>query len=168
MEIEQFFRTCFKDTQRLVILGVGSVLKADDAAGVEIATQLNSKYSEIYADTLRVFNGSTAPENYTGAIKDFAPDHILIIDAADFGEEPGSVFVIPPDVISGVSFSTHMLPLKIMTDYLLRETGCGITVVGIQPADLSFGAAMTAPVHKAVLRVKKALETAMREAFRRP
>lgn len=168
MILTQLFRTCLKDSQRLVILGVGSVLKADDAAGAEIAMQLMKKYPQSCSASLCILNGSTAPENYTGVIKNFAPDHILIVDAADTGEEPGTVSVIHPDSISNNSFSTHMLPLSFMSDYLQQETGCAVTMIGIQPADLTFGAPMTLLMRTAVLRVKKALETLLRERFLHP
>jgi hydrogenase 3 maturation protease len=161
--LKQFFRDCLKDTEKLVILGAGSCLKADDAAGIEVASRLIKKYSEACSPRLRVYHGSTAPENYTGAIRAFRPGHIIIIDAADVQEVPGSVSVIQPDVISGVSFSTHMLPLKVLIDYLQKEIGCDVTVIGIQPQDLSFGSPMTVPVRKAVVRVKNALKSVLLE-----
>lgn len=165
MQPLQLIRTCLKDSHKLVILGVGSVLKADDAAGAEIAIQLMEKYPQSCSVSLCILNGSTAPENYTGVIKYFAPDHVMIIDAADLGGKPGTVSVIHPDKISCISFSTHMLPLTIMTEYLKLEVGCTVTIIGIQPEDITFGIPMTLPVRKAVLRVKTALETLIRERF---
>lgn len=161
--LKQFFRDCLSGTERLVILGAGSCLKADDAAGIEIASRIIKKYTEDCSPSLRVYSGSTAPENYTGAIKAFKPDHIMIMDAADVGAEAGSVSVIQSDVISGVSFSTHMLPLKVLVDYLQKETGCRTTIIGIQPLDLTFGAPMTPLVRKAVLGVKSALLSVLSE-----
>ncbi len=161
--LKQFFRENLAGTQKLAILGAGSCLKADDAAGIEIVERIIKKYTEDCSPVLRAYCGSTAPENYTGAIKSFAADHILIIDAADIGEEPGTVSVIQSDVISGVSFSTHMLPLKVLVEYLKSEIGCRVTVIGIQPLDLSFGAPMTPPVRKSVNSLKAALVSVLRE-----
>ena len=161
--LKTFFRDCLKDTKKLVILGAGSCLKADDAIGIEVVNRLIKKYTEECSERLRVYCGSTAPENYSGAIKAFGPDHIIIIDAADFDEEPGAVSVIQSEVISGVSFSTHMLPLKILVEYLKKEIGCRITVIGIQPLDLTFGSPMSKPARKTVSRVKNALESALLE-----
>jgi hydrogenase 3 maturation protease len=161
--LKTFFRECLEDTKKLVILGAGSYLKADDAIGVEIANRLIKKYTEICSPRLRVFCGGTAPENYSGVIKTFEPDHIIIIDAADLKEIPGTVSDIQAEVISGVSFSTHMLPLKVLIQYLRKEVGCKATVIGIQPLDLTFGSPMSKPAQKAVSQVKKALESALIE-----
>ena len=162
--LKSFFKESLNGTQKLVILGAGSCLKADDAAGVEIAERLIKEYSENCSDRLRVYSGSTAPENYSGAIKSFGADHLIIIDAADFGEAPGEVSAIDPEVIAGISFSTHMLPLKIFIQYLLKETGCKVTVIGVQPQNLSLDSPMSPPVKKAVSQLLKALKESLSEA----
>jgi hydrogenase 3 maturation protease len=161
--IKSFFKETLSGTQKLVILGAGSCLKADDAAGVEIAERFIKKYTEECSPRLRVYSGSTAPENYSGAIKLFSPDHLIIIDAADFGEKPGEISTIDPEVIDGVSFSTHMLPLKIFIRYLSKEIGCKVTVLGVQPKDISFGSPMSPPVKKSVNLLLKSLEAVLSE-----
>lgn len=162
--MEKLLLDSIGSTDKLVILGIGSRLKGDDAAGSEIADIFIRKYSEDCSDRLRVFSCSTAPENYTGAVRSTNPGRVMIIDAADAGREPGSVFVIDPENISEVSFSTHMLPLKFLVDYLKSETGCGVSVIGIQPADVSFGAPVSGPVRRAIDQMTAALETVLREA----
>ena len=77
--------------------------------------------------------GSTAPENFTGVIKDFAPGKLFIVDAAYVGGVPGEAKVVPAAEISGVSFSTHMLPLPVMLKYLESEVCCDVIFIGIQP-----------------------------------
>jgi hydrogenase 3 maturation protease len=148
--LEDYLELLLEDGKRLVVLGAGSVLKADDAAGVMVAERLIDHLGGENFPRLKIINGSTAPENFTGVIKKFEPEHVLIIDAADFKGNPGDIAVIDPAVVGGVSFSTHMLPLKIMLEYLRQEVGCGVAIVGIQPADLTFGGEVTAEVKKAV------------------
>jgi hydrogenase 3 maturation protease len=153
-EITRLLRDSLDGTEKLAILGVGSSLKGDDAAGSEIAGRFINEYSEECSQRLRVYSCSTAPENYTGAIKEFRPDHVMIIDAANASQEPGSVFLIDPEKISEVSFSTHTLPLKFLIDYIKSETGCNVTVIGIQPLDVTFGAPMSLKVRKAATDTK--------------
>ena len=141
----------------LIILGAGSELKSDDAAGVAITNNLIDIYGEDRQENLKVYSGNTAPENYTGLIKRFKPEHVIIIDAADINEEPGSAMIIDPCVVSGVSFSTHMLPLKVMIEYIKKDVGCNITIIGIQPQDLSFAGEMTPKVREAVMDVTEVL-----------
>ena len=148
----------FKGAKRLVILGVGSFLKADDAAGVIITERLKKYFSNVELSAVSIFTGESAPENCTGSIKKSEPDHILILDAADFKKEPGSIEFIRSDLIDNTSFSTHMLPIKIMLDYLVCETGCGFTILGIQPESLLFTGEVTPKVDNAIDYITSVIE----------
>lgn len=155
-DLNKYLSGLLAGTERLAILGAGSELMADDAAGVMITDALIERFGET-PERFRVWSGSTAPECFTGVIKAFKPDHVLLIDAADFGGEPGELCTIDPAVVSGVSFSTHMLPLKVMLDYLEKEIGCRTTILGIQPASLEFAGEMTEKVRETVGEVIQAL-----------
>lgn len=144
--------------KRLAILGVGSFLRSDDAAGVLVTERLSKRFKGSGIKSAAFFTGESAPESMSGEIKRFKPDSLLVIDAADTGDEPGSVSLIEPGAITGVSFSTHMLPIKIMLDYLEKETSCSITVIGIQPGRLAFAGKMTAKAAEAVDLVVSLLE----------
>jgi hydrogenase maturation protease HycI len=117
---------------RLVVVGVGSDLRGDDAAGVLVARRL----AEQESDRLRVVEGGTAPENYTSVVKSFDPDHVLLVDAVEFGGDPGEFKSVDPEDLAQTSFSSHAYPLTLLTDYLERETGATITLLGIQPASI--------------------------------
>lgn len=156
MEINEFLTGVLAGTDRLVILGAGSSLMADDAAGDMISDALLSRFGDA-PERFRIFSGGTAPECFTGVIKAFRPDHVLLIDAADFHGRPGELAAIDPSVVAGVSFSTHMLPLKVLLEYLEKEIGCRTTILGIQPACLDFAGEMTAEVRETVDEVTKAL-----------
>ena len=140
------------DTHSLAILGCGSALLGDDAAGMQTAERLQA-----LGGNVRVFCGSTAPENFTGEIKSFRPDALLVIDAAELAKPPGTVALIPPDKINGATFSTHMLPLSIMLDYLRSEINCRVCILGIQGRSFEFGAPLTTEVNDAVDDIVSAL-----------
>ena len=144
--------------KRLVILGVGSFLKADDAAGVIITERLKEHFKGTELSAVSILTGESAPENCTGTIKKSKPDHILILDAADLKIKPGSIEFIKSDMIDTTSFSTHMLPIKIMLDYLVCETGCNITIIGIQPGSLMFAGEVTSKVDNAIDYITSVLE----------
>lgn len=158
INIYDFLSERLKNTRKLVILGAGSFQKADDAAGVMITEMLKERLKEREYKYLKIFSGESAPENFTGEIKKFKPDHLIVLDAADIREDPGSIVFIKPEVIGGVSFSTHMLPIKIMLDYLRKEVGCEITVIGIQPEDLTYDGEMTQKVKGTVQEIVVEME----------
>jgi hydrogenase 3 maturation protease len=125
---------------RLVVVGIGSVLRGDDAVGVVLLDKLASLLDEALEEKVHLVNGSTAVESVTGAIIKLKPSHVLFVDAADLAQSPGHMELIDKDAISGITFSTHMLPLKIVIDYLHLsfEGKVQIDVVGIQPRCLDF------------------------------
>ncbi|HNX91253.1 MAG TPA: hydrogenase maturation protease, partial [Candidatus Omnitrophota bacterium] len=123
-------------------------LRGDDIAGV-----LASKYIEKIAKAekkknIKVVYGCTAPESVTGEIKKNKPTHLVIIDAADMGAKPGVAGLIEAKDVTGASFSTHMLPLKIFLQYLSLFLKCEVVIIGIQPKSLSFGKPCSAIVDK--------------------
>ena len=105
----------------------------------------------------RIFRGHTAPENCTGAIKKFAPTHLVIVDAAELGQPPGTIAVLEPEQIAGVSFSTHQLPLSVLLDYLKTSFAFEAIVIAIQPAHLAYDQPVTPAVRRAARRLAAAL-----------
>jgi len=154
----------FLDGKRLAVMGVGSLLRGDDAAGM-LAARLLQKELAACADIL-VLAASTAPENFTGQIKDFRPARLLVIDAAHLGLKPGESAAIEEAAIKGVSFSTHMLPLPIVINYLRNETGCSELIIGVQPHSTDFGEKIHPAVRKAVKKLVFEIVSLCRERYR--
>jgi hydrogenase maturation protease HycI len=136
----------FHNAKRIALVGVGSELRGDDAAGILVAREfLKNKIK-----SLKVFLGETAPENITGQIKKYKPTHIIIVDSADMKERPGKVKLFEVDQIAGITFSTHQLSLKMMVDYLSNFFKFDCVVLGIQPKCIQFGSEISKEVLKAV------------------
>jgi hydrogenase 3 maturation protease len=150
---------------KLAVLGIGSELRGDDGAGILIVEKLQKSLSRLKKrPAVKIFIGGTAPENLTGEIKRYKPSHIIIVDTADFKEKPGTVVVLDPrDVGSGVSFSTHKMPAKILVDYLQKSFPCEVTIIGIQPKTVDFGK----PLSKAVADRAKEVAAAIGDIIRR-
>ncbi|HBE78378.1 MAG TPA: hypothetical protein DDW65_11465, partial [Firmicutes bacterium] len=101
------------------------------------------------ADKYHFYLGESAPENFAGAIRNQAPTHVVVFDAANMEKAPGSFSLIEPEAITGIGFSTHMLPLNVLTDYLIKTCDCKIVIIGIQPKLLEFGYPMTSAIQMA-------------------
>ncbi len=138
-----------KDAKKIAVLGIGSELRADDVAGLIVAEELK----KIKNLKLKVFLGSTAPENLTGEIIKYKPTHIIIVDSVDTDQKPGFILLISPEEVGGVSFSSHMLPVKMIVDYLLESLKCEIIIVGIQPKTLVFGETISEEVKKSTKQI---------------
>jgi hydrogenase 3 maturation protease len=139
------------NAKKIALLGVGSEFRQDDACGMLVAEALkNSCSAAKQCKKLKVFFGATAPENLTGEIKKFNPSHVIIVDAADTGKKAGSITLIKPQEATGISFSTHQLPLSIMVDYLIQSIACEVIIIGIQPKTTNFGSEVSSEVKKSV------------------
>lgn len=148
-----------KDAGKIAVLGIGSFLRSDDAAGLLVAEELK----KIKHSKLKVFFGATAPENLTGEIIKYNPTHIIIIDCADVDQKPGFILLIDPEEVGGISFSSHMLPVKMMVDYLIESLKCEVIIIGIQPKILAFGETVSEEVKKSVKQISDAIGQILQE-----
>jgi hydrogenase 3 maturation protease len=165
---------------RVAIVGIGHELRGDDAAGVSVARSLQSAVGTIHPGTARhaisrpkagwragggkcelpllVIDAGAAPENFTGPLRRFDPDLVLLIDAAQLNEAPGSIRWLDWQETSGLSASTHTLPPHVLAEYLVNELGCEVALIGIQPQGDEFDAPLSPPVQQAVDELVRTLE----------
>jgi hydrogenase 3 maturation protease len=149
---------------RIAILGVGNQFRWDDAAGVLIARALSKRTCALDTEHVLIIEAGHAPENTTAELRKFAPDLVLIVDAAEMGERPGTVQWIPEEAIAGMSASTHSLPLSMLARYLTLDLGCTVTLLGIQPGSNEIGDDLSAEVSQAIQEIVNELD----KSFQRP
>jgi hydrogenase 3 maturation protease len=116
--------------QRVLVVGIGNEMRGDDGAGVMLARKLDS------TPDLETLDVGTVPESFTGKMREVGADLILLVDAVDFGGEPGSVGVFDAEQIPARWCTTHHAPLSILMDFLKQETGSEVLLLGIQPKEI--------------------------------
>lgn len=156
---------------RTAIVGIGNTLNGDDAAGPLVAQALRAltgsrtSRSDITPPTesapaaVAIFDAGPSPEAFTGPLRRFAPELILLVDAAELGEAPGTVRWFDWSQAGGLSASTHTLPPSLVAGFLVRELGCRVALIGIQPQRLDLDGGVSDPVRKAVAQVVRGLAT---------
>ena len=136
-------RPALTNAGRVAVLGIGNELNGDDGIGVKITQQLGEHNIGCdYKKTTRsrlIITAGLAPENFTGQLRRFHPDFVILIDAADMGSEPGCVQWLHWQQTIGMSASTHSLPLSILAQYLVTEIGCEVYIIAIQAESNDFG-----------------------------
>ncbi|NIM94428.1 MAG: hydrogenase maturation protease [Anaerolineales bacterium] len=130
-------RTNAERSLRVAFVGIGNELCGDDAAGVQLARELKLRLG--FIEDILVISAGSAPENCTGSLRRFAPDLVILLDAAQMGEKPGTVRWIPWHTSIDICHSTHTLPLNVIASCLIAELGCEVGLLGIQPLTLDFG-----------------------------
>ncbi|MEM2440458.1 MAG: hydrogenase maturation protease, partial [Candidatus Bathyarchaeia archaeon] len=96
----------------------------------------------------------TVPESFLQHIVDFRPSHVLIVDAAVMGLEPGEYrFVRSEHLRVFPAISTHMLPLRVFCDYLAEAVGANVGLLLIEPKSVDFGEGLSGEVEAASRRI---------------
>jgi hydrogenase 3 maturation protease len=134
-----------------VLLGVGNTLRADDGVGPWVAQELRGR---VAAEVLDV---GDMPENFIGPILKAEPDVVVLVDAADFGAEPGEIRVVPGCEVDGLALGTHAMPLGMFMQIISKETGAEARLVAIQVESTELGGSMTNAVASAADTLAKEL-----------
>ncbi|MEM2386362.1 MAG: hydrogenase maturation protease, partial [Candidatus Bathyarchaeia archaeon] len=82
---EKKLREWLSGAERVVVAGVGNPIRMDDFVGVKVVRDLQGRVSE----NVLLIECETVPESFLQHIVDFRPSHVLIVDAAVMGLEPG-------------------------------------------------------------------------------
>lgn len=169
-----------ENTLRIAIVGIGNDLNGDDAAGVLVARALRGAQDpeqvellELFAaagdalpplpgkERLLVIDAGPSPESFTGPLRRFAPDVVILIDAAQLGEEPGELRVFDWREAQGLSASTHTMPPSMLAEFLTAEIGCRVALIGIQAKSLEMDAPVSEEVKRAVVGLYHELRKAL-------
>ncbi len=135
-EVYRQLKDWLSNASRVVIAGIGNPIRSDDFVGTKIVQQLQDKLPA----EVQLIECETIPESYILEIEEFKPSHVLLIDAAMLELAPGEARLVFPEQVAGFSaFSTHVLPLRVFSDYLKEATGAKIALLLIQPKNVEFG-----------------------------
>lgn len=133
------------------IVGIGNRQRADDAVGPMVISARPSTSAGLWIDA------GTTPENLLERIVRFDPRLVVLIDACDFGGEPGDIRRIAPESLDSFAISTHGGPLTLIVEYLTNRTKAQVAIIGIQPRSLAFGVPMTRAVQESARTTAQAL-----------
>lgn len=153
-QIEKELRNWFAGAKKVVIAGIGNPIRSDDYVGLNIVEYLKGKLPE----TVCLLECETVPESYLFEIEEFNPTHVLLIDAAFLGLNPGEASLGDAEKIADSSaITTHLLPLRVFCDYVKQATGAKIALLLIEPKCMDFGEGLTFEVQAAAERLTKLL-----------
>jgi hydrogenase 3 maturation protease len=144
---------------KIAFLGIGNELKRDDAVGLAVVDKLSRC---VHDPSIAILNCYDVPENFTGHLKRFKASCIVLIDATDFGGQPGEARLFELDAVMGSAVVTHKASLDVFGAYLRLETGAtNVFLVGIQPANCDVGDELSSAAAKASTTVAEAIGTAL-------
>jgi len=124
---------------RLLVIGLGNLLRSDDGVGVHLARALAR---ESWPEHVRILDAGTPGLALLDLVQQ--AKHVLILDAGDFLDPPATVRVFTPDEVRKARESS---PLSIHQADVLGVLRLGealgitvpVTLVAIQPQSLEPG-----------------------------
>ena len=146
---------------KTTILGIGNSLLRDEGIGIHVLKALKAQLPE--DDALSLIDGGTL--SFTLATEIETSDRLVVIDAAQLGDVPGTVRCFIGDemdnFLGSCKRSVHEVGLLDLFDIeRLTQTLPGQrALVGIQPASVDWGEEPTEPVAAAIpVAVQKVCE----------
>lgn len=148
---------------RILVLGVGNILWADEGFGVRCA----EAFAEAFEDhpAITVVDGGTQGLYLVDLFR--SHDRVVIFDAIDFGDGPGVMRVVPndeiPSFVGGGKVSLHQAGMQEVIACAQLLGGCAeeMLLIGVQPMELEdYGGSLRPEVRA---QVPKALEIAARQ-----
>lgn len=160
MPFEEELLAFLKGNRRLLLVGIGSSVRKDDAVGVKVISRLRGKVPK----AVGLMNCGTIPENFSSSIKKLDPSHIIFFDAVEMGEEPGFFTFVDENTLVAQSVSTHKQSLKILFNVLKGGLPIAqIHLVGIQPKTTDFGMGLSTPVDNGLRALTEIIINALKE-----
>lgn len=129
--------------RKILFVGVGNLLRKDDGAGVYVSTHINE------TENIKVLTPEVSIENYIGKINSIDHDTLVLIDCADIKKPPGTWDLIPVEQISDLTFNTHNISLKRLSEFFRNE----VLILAIQPETVAFGENLSYIVHEACNKI---------------
>lgn len=133
------------DAPRVLVLGIGNLLWADEGWGVRVVEEFDRLYD--FPPAVRLMDGGTQGLYLVQHICD--ADVLLVFDAIDYGLPPGSLKVAEgsdvPRFLGAKKISLHQTGFQevIMTAELLGSCPQHMMLIGVQPVELDdFGGSL--------------------------
>jgi hydrogenase 3 maturation protease len=108
-------------SKKFLFIGVGNPERGDDGIGTIVVSKLETEHK---------LDCGPVPENYTGKIRRINPEVIIMVDAVDFGGNPGDVALTEAENAEGATLSTHSMPMSIFCKMVPESK---VYILGIQP-----------------------------------
>ena len=121
-----------------LVLGVGNILWADEGFGVRCVEAFAQRYSD--AGNITVADGGTQGLYLVDLLREHDP--VIIFDAVDFGDAPGTMRLVQDDDIPAFvgahKLSLHQAGLQDVIACARLLGGCAnnMLLIGVQPVEL--------------------------------
>ena len=126
------------NSKRILVLGIGNLLWADEGFGVRCVEALNAGWT--FADNVTVMDGGTQGLYLLPYVQE--ADCLLVFDAVDYGDAPGTMREVigdqVPRFMGAKKMSLHQTGFQevLMAAELTNKLPQELVLIGVQPEEL--------------------------------
>jgi hydrogenase maturation protease len=162
-------------TQNLVVLGIGNTLMSDDGVGIHVIRALETTQAVLPLpwENIQLLDGGTMGYLLIDRVSD--ADGMVIVDAANLGEMPGTVRVIDGAEVDryladNPCSSVHEVGLIDLLQMmaLANQAPRLCALVGIQPESIGWGIEMSRAVAASIPAASRAVTDILHGWIARP
>jgi len=161
-DLREQLQQCFQG--RVCFLGIGNVDYGDDGFGVRLVEALARSegrsatreapgtgagaVTSLPDSRSQYIIAGTAPERFIGDAAGGGCDHLIFLDAVDFGGVPGSAILLDSEQITAryPQISTHNISLGLLAKWAEANGTTKAWLLGVQPESLKPGTELTPAV----------------------
>jgi hydrogenase maturation protease len=140
-------------SNRILVLGIGNILWADEGFGVRAVEEFHRRYA--VPDNVTILDGGTQGLYLVNYIEE--ADRLIVFDAIDYGLEPGQLKLVRdeevPRFTGAKKMSLHQTGFQevLSAADLLGRRPRQLALIGCQPLDLEdWGGPLTDPVRRQI------------------
>ncbi|OEH86646.1 hypothetical protein BHU72_10365 [Desulfuribacillus stibiiarsenatis] len=147
----------------IIAMGIGNTLCTDEGLGVKAIYQL---MEQNWHESIELIDGACDGLKLLEFIE--RADKLLIIDAINADEEPGTIVQIEDDEVplyTGIRLSTHQGTLQELLG-LAKFRGMypeKLILLGVQPGSLEWGTELSDPIAQSMPEILQRAEAILRE-----
>ena len=141
-DLREQVQQCFRG--RVCLMGVGNTDYGDDGLGVRLAETLAG------TGVPNVVVAGTTPERFVCRVADEGFDHLIFLDAVEFGGAPGSVVFLNSKQMANrfPQLSTHKISLGMLAKWAESSGATRAWLLGVQPESVKSGANLALTVQR--------------------
>ncbi len=129
---EEILKAFFRNSSKMMIIGLGNEYRMDDGAGI-LSVRLLKKKIKHKTNTIIFLEAGRKLINHLYLIEKIKPSKILFIDVANLGLKPGTIKLFYENQLIEHNISTHENNLTFVIAYIQKIIpNCKILFIGIQ------------------------------------
>jgi hydrogenase maturation protease len=141
---------------RVSLMGLGNADYGDDSFGVRLAEEL---LESVLPQGWRVVVAGNTPERFIGSVADQGCDHLVFLDAVEFGGAPGSAVFLDAQEMTArfPQISTHKISLGLLAKWAEANGTTKAWLLGVQPESLRPGQPLTPTMRRTLEALREML-----------